>query len=81
MLVARPPPAELLRRTAEKKDERYKERLDDYYRRNFSDYFQFVDSSDSRGLSPETRHQIKQWLKKNVDDPKQREAFPAPAAP
>lgn len=31
---------DLLRKTEEKRDERYQERLNDYYRRNFKEYFQ-----------------------------------------
>lgn len=31
---------DLLRKSEEKKEERYKARLNDYYRRNFKEYFQ-----------------------------------------
>lgn len=31
---------DLLRKTEERKDERYQARLNDYYRRNFKEYFQ-----------------------------------------
>lgn len=58
---------ELLRRTREKADERYKERLADYNRRNFSDYFSFQ-AGNMRDLSPETQESIKKWLKENVED-------------
>lgn len=59
--------AELLKRTAEKKEERYKERLNDYYRRNYGDYFAFEagpGSSRTNGLSPETRQKMLDFLEK-----------------
>lgn len=55
---------DLLRRTAEKKEDRKKERLADYYRRNFSDYFTFTEGN-MKDLSPETQQEIKEWLKNN----------------
>eukprot|EP00955_Chlamydomonas_euryale_P113363 366212-Chlamydomonas_euryale.AAC.27 len=60
---------ELLRKTAEKKDERKQERLNDYYRRNFKEYFDFEAGSSSagrsRGISSETQAQIAEWLEQN----------------
>jgi hypothetical protein len=58
------PLAELLKRTREKADERYKERLNDYYKRNYGDYFNFL-QSNMQGLSPETKADVNQWLEKN----------------
>ncbi|GAX73170.1 hypothetical protein CEUSTIGMA_g623.t1 [Chlamydomonas eustigma] len=60
---------ELLRRTAEKKEERKKERLDDYYRRNFKDYFEWEAGSAlagrARGISEGTSSKILKWLDEN----------------
>lgn len=59
---------ELLRRTEEKREERYKERLDDYNRRNFSDYFDVVDKGYNGKTATENdaaiREQLKRWKEK-----------------
>ena len=56
---------ELLRRTEEKREERYKERLDDYNRRNFSDYFDVVDKGYNGKTATENdaaiREQLERW--------------------
>lgn len=57
---------EMLRKTAEKKSERYKERLDDYYKRNFGDYLSF-ELGMRDGVSMETKAAIRAWLEKNKD--------------
>lgn len=55
---------DLLKKTVEKKDERYKERLDNYYKRNFNDYFNF-EMGNNDGVSAETKAEVKAWLEKN----------------
>ena len=59
---------ELLRRTEEKREERYKERLDDYNRRNFADYFDVVDKGYNGKTATENdaaiREQLKRWKEK-----------------
>ena len=52
---------ELLRRTEEKREERYKERLADYDRRNFKEYLEFA----NKGGDSEEEVAIRQWLKRN----------------
>ena len=60
---------ELLKRTAEKKDERRQERLNDYYKRNFKEYFDFEAGNraagKARGISEETNEKIMKWLEDN----------------
>eukprot|EP00877_Chromochloris_zofingiensis_P006867 jgi/Chrzof1/2433/Cz11g15120.t1_PSAN2 len=60
---------ELLKRTQENRDRRYKERLNDYYKRNFKDYFNFeagtAAAGRARGLTPETQAAIAKWLQDN----------------
>ena len=55
---------ELLRRTEEKREERYKERLDDYNRRNFADYFDVVDKGYSGREVSENDRLIRAQLEK-----------------
>jgi hypothetical protein len=55
---------DLLKKTVEKKDERYRERLDNYYKRNFQDYFNF-EMGNRDGVSAETKAEVKAWLEKN----------------
>eukprot|EP00195_Chlamydomonas_chlamydogama_P006646 CAMPEP_0202903854 /NCGR_PEP_ID=MMETSP1392-20130828/26679_1 /ASSEMBLY_ACC=CAM_ASM_000868 /TAXON_ID=225041 /ORGANISM="Chlamydomonas chlamydogama, Strain SAG 11-48b" /LENGTH=132 /DNA_ID=CAMNT_0049591201 /DNA_START=19 /DNA_END=417 /DNA_ORIENTATION=+ len=60
---------ELLRRTQEKKEERYQQRLQDYYKRNFKEYFEFeagsVKTGRARGISANTQQEILKWLEEN----------------
>ena len=61
--------SELLKRTAEKKDERRTERLNDYYKRNFREYLDFEagtrTAGKARGISEETNDKILKWLEEN----------------
>jgi len=61
-----PPPLvqELLRRSEEKREERYKERLRDYYRRNYKDYFAFESRKPSYGTT-KLEKRIQDWLREN----------------
>lgn len=56
---------ELLRRTEENREARYKERLDDYNRRNFADYFDVVDKGYNGKQATENdeaiRAQLQRW--------------------
>ena len=56
---------ELLRRTEENREARYKERLDDYNRRNFADYFDVVDKGYNGKQATENdeaiREQLQRW--------------------
>ena len=56
---------ELLRRTEENREARYKERLDDYNRRNFADYFDVVDKGYNGKHATENdeaiREQLQRW--------------------
>lgn len=57
---------ELLRRTEEKKEERYKERLQDYYRKNYKDYFEFESKKANYGRT-EVERKIQDWLEQNKE--------------
>ncbi|WIA35480.1 hypothetical protein OEZ86_003911 [Tetradesmus obliquus] len=60
---------ELLRRSEEKREERYKERLAAYYKKNFKEYFDVEAVDDmtarARGIKPETTAAIKRWMEEN----------------
>lgn len=62
-------PAELLKRTEEKREERKKERLDDYYRRNFGDYLSFQAGGGDAAGGSENQKAIKAWLQQNAEPP------------
>lgn len=61
-----PPDPELLKRTEENKDRRYKERLEDYYCRNFKDYFEVEVSGrgtpEMRGIQKKNADAMIKWL-------------------
>lgn len=57
---------ELLRRSEEKKEERYKERLQDYYRKNYKDYFEFESKKANYGRT-EVERKIQDWLEQNKE--------------
>eukprot|EP00873_Tetraselmis_striata_P035235 jgi/Tetstr1/455499/TSEL_042327.t1 len=60
---------ELLKRTEENKDRRYKERLDDYYCRNFKDYFDVEVGgrgvAQMRGVQKKNSDAIVKWLEEH----------------
>lgn len=63
-----PPPfvQELIRRTEEKREERYRERLRHYYRKNYKDYFAFEAGKVGYG-NTDLERKVLRWLQENKE--------------